>query len=94
MEMRLIDISKLSPYPIDITDLPNDKCLMVYFAEDVDNAETVLTIPEKPTNGTMVMKIFNSYYAETDNEVVKIEIGGKIVEFDLDWWFAPYKEVK
>ena len=60
---------------------------------DIENIQTVnaIIIPQGATNGTIVMKTFNSYYAETDHEVVRIEIGGKIVEFDLDWWFAPYK---
>ena len=51
---RLIDISKLSPYPIDITDLPNDECLIAYLADDVDTAPIVLEIPNNPTNGDMI----------------------------------------
>jgi len=35
-----IDRSELSITPIDITDLPTDKCLMVYLAEDVDSLPT------------------------------------------------------
>lgn len=30
-----IDRTELAVAPIDITDLPRDKCLMVYLAEDV-----------------------------------------------------------
>lgn len=43
---ELIDRSKLSICPIDITDLPLDKCLMVYLADDVDNAEVIIE-PDK-----------------------------------------------
>lgn len=43
---ELIDRSKLSICPIDITDLPQDKCLMVYLADDVDNAEVIIE-PDK-----------------------------------------------
>lgn len=35
-----IDRAELSVTPIDITDLPADKCLMVYLAEDVDSLPT------------------------------------------------------
>lgn len=35
-----IDRAELSVTPIDITDLPTDKCLMVYLAEDVDSLPT------------------------------------------------------
>ena len=35
-----INRAELSVTPIDITDLPTDKCLMVYLAEDVDSLPT------------------------------------------------------
>lgn len=35
-----IDRTELAVTPIDITDLPRDKCLMVYLAEDVDSLPT------------------------------------------------------
>lgn len=38
----LIDKSKLEVCPIDITDLPTDRCLMVYLADDVDNAKVII----------------------------------------------------
>ena len=38
----LIDRSKLDVTPIDITDLPIDRCLLVYMAEDVDNAPALV----------------------------------------------------
>lgn len=47
---ELIDRSKLSICPIDITDLPQDKCLMVYLADDVDNAEVIIE-PDKESEG-------------------------------------------
>ena len=78
---RLIDISELSPYPIDITDLPGDKCLIAYLADDVDNAPTVLTIPDNPTNGNMVKTVFDDY-------------GYNLIKERLEhfkWWNAPYK---
>lgn len=39
---RLIDADALEVCPIDITDLPKDKCLMVFLAEDVNNAPTII----------------------------------------------------
>lgn len=38
----LIDRSKLKVCSIDITDLPTDKGLMVYYAEDVDKAPAII----------------------------------------------------
>ena len=38
----LIDRSKLEVCSIDITDLPKDKGLMVYYAEDVDEAPAII----------------------------------------------------
>ena len=38
----LIDRKKLGIAPIDSTDLPLDRCLMVYLAEDVDGAPAII----------------------------------------------------
>jgi len=38
----LIDRDYLAVTPIDATDLPTDKCLMVYCAEEVDDAPVIL----------------------------------------------------
>lgn len=38
----LIDRKELEVVPIDITDLPKDRCLMVYLAEDVDGAKAII----------------------------------------------------
>lgn len=46
----LIDRSKLDVTPIDITDLPTDRCLLVYMAEDVDNAPA-LVCADKESEG-------------------------------------------
>ena len=45
MHGDLIDRDRLVVTPIDATDLPADKCLMVYCAEDVEDAPVVI-----PTN--------------------------------------------
>lgn len=37
-QARIIDMDKLAITPIDITDLPHDKCLMVYYPEDLDDS--------------------------------------------------------
>lgn len=46
----LIDRSKLDVTPIDITDLPIDRCLLVYMAEDVDE-EPALVSADKESEG-------------------------------------------
>lgn len=38
----LIDRKDLFVTPIDVTDLPTDKCLMVYYAEDIEDAPTII----------------------------------------------------
>lgn len=43
--MRLINADDLPIASIDITDLPVDRGLLVYYAEDVDNAPTINAIP-------------------------------------------------
>lgn len=45
-----IDRAELSVTPIDITDLPTDKCLMVYLAEDVDSLPTADVIERSKVN--------------------------------------------
>jgi len=47
---ELVDRSKLSICPIDITDLPRDKCLMVYLADDVDNAKVIIEADKESKN--------------------------------------------
>lgn len=37
-QARIIDMDKLAITPIDITDLPHDRCLMVYYPEDLEDA--------------------------------------------------------
>lgn len=38
----LIDRKDLSVTPIDVTDLLTDKCLMVYYAEDIEGAPVLI----------------------------------------------------
>ncbi len=45
-----IDREELSVTPIDITDLPTDKCLMVYLAEDVDSLPTADVVERSKIN--------------------------------------------
>lgn len=45
-QARVIDMNKLAITPIDITDLPYDKCLMVYYPEDLDEATILLEARE------------------------------------------------
>lgn len=45
-----IDRTELAVTPIDITDLPTDKCIMVYLAEDVDSLPTADVIERSKIN--------------------------------------------
>lgn len=80
---RLIDANNLPITPIDITDLPKDKCLMVYYEEDVNNAETVLTLPDNPTNGDVCRANFDTM---TCNYILST--------MGINWWNAPYKRME
>lgn len=46
----LIDRKKLGVTPIDSTDLPSDRCLMVYLTEDVDGALPIIEADKEANN--------------------------------------------
>ena len=90
---RLINANDLEVMPIDITDLPYDKCLMVYYAEDVDNAPTVLEIPDNPTNGDIIKAMFPQAKIYQSGGYTNCNFkGGTFLEDKRsEWWNAPYK---
>ena len=84
--MRLIDTDKLSVTPIDVTDLPKDRCLMCYLEDDVKQAPTVnaIVIPDGATNGDVIELIAKRKpFIDT--------FGAPYLVFRKDWWNSPYK---
>lgn len=62
--------------------------------EQIDSAETVLTIPEQPTNGSVLQAMFPKWKITVLKDRVQVisEDFSFRNEYSLDWWNAPYKE--
>jgi len=98
--MRLIDADELVVESIDITDLPTDHGLMVYRAEEVDDAPTVnaVVIPDNATNLDVFTKIFKGTPDLDTCPVFCISKDDVQCECDVntckcgDWWNIPYKK--
>ncbi len=89
MEKRLIDANKTIKDGID-------KGFCDWY-DEIKYAETVLTIPDNPTNGDMIKALFPG--AKIDANVYTYVIEVKLpyhtkhdtgLLFDKDWWNAPY----
>lgn len=92
MEQRLIDAN----------DLINNAMAKTFGLRicDIDDAQTILTIPDNPTNGDMIKAMFpyieikdncDMYYS-VNIENLSIDKGLNTVGFRKDWWNAPYKD--
>ena len=70
---RLINADKLVITPIDVTDLPQDRCLRVVLWDDVENAETVDAIPiefiNKILESVRSLKITSKDIKEIENSI-------------------------
>ena len=82
MDKRLIDANELDD-SLGISDRD------IEFHHMLEEAETVLTIPENPTNGDMIKALF------PDISITEIGGGATIVvandyRFNSTWWNAPY----
>ena len=101
MEQRLIDANEL-----ELDDAYSDweEEYTAYSDKQIKHAPTVLTIPKNPTNGDMIKAMFPQYIYEnitykvclSENEwkpsrkVIRMN-GEHSVDFDIDWWKAPYE---
>lgn len=56
----------------------------------LDMQETVLSIPENPTNGDMIVSLYPNLRYVIQNGRVVTTIG-VATSFDLDWWNAPWE---
>lgn len=89
MEQRLIDAN----------DLINNAMAKTFGLRicDIDDAQTILTIPDNPTNGDMIKAIFPDTEIEGNGgegaiQSIAVNIGYGTSYFALDWWNAPYKK--
>lgn len=61
----------------------------IYAKEYIREAQTVLTIPESPTNGDILIALYPNLKYTIQNGRVIMTIG-IAASFDLDWWNASY----
>lgn len=98
---RLIDANKIEYENIYVypTDNANYKECVGKSAK-IREAETVLTIPDNPTNGDMIKTLFpNSEKHNGENGIYLFILksyegnlkSGFTLWFPEDWWNAPYK---
>lgn len=85
MEQRLIDANKLI----------NNARAKTFGLRicDIDNAQTILAIPDNPTNGDMIKAMFPNIemWGESKN-TLNYSLGGMIHRVLKSWWNAPYKK--
>lgn len=57
-----------------------------------EDAPTVLTIPDNPTNGDIIKALFpnKQFVSICSNRIYDFTTDNKI-DCDLEWWNAPYK---
>ena len=98
MEQRLVDINKVKEVTLE------DSITFITYIPDngVDcyiNADTVLTLPEHPTNGDMIKALFPEGRVKHepsithDKMVFSFPDGtyfGAECRFNTKWWNAPY----
>ena len=56
--------------------------------------QIVIDIPDNPTNGDMFLKTFsNSKIVSVSNIMITVFVSNMYfsIDFDKDWWNAPYK---
>ena len=78
-----IDREELSVTPIDITDLPTDKCLMVYLAEDVDSLPTADVIERAQYN--RVLELIAYLCEEHDKRVTEYNNLRSKIDKSIEW---------
>lgn len=100
MEQRLIDANEIySKAQNSASDTDTEKDMKALFRYLLRNANTVLTIPDNPTNGDMIKALFPYFeiYDNADNEEYPyVEVVVSKTDstcYRKSWWNAPYKEV-
>lgn len=95
---RLIDANDL----LTVTDIRADGTEFTYVSYlNIEEAPTVLTIPNNPTNGDMIESLLSikdkweGLYIPTSKKQVYIKHEGSedVISFDAEWWNAPFKSI-
>ena len=101
MDQRLIDANKLNKkkkYQFQTEKGISPKTEWFIKAEDLFDAETVLTLPKNPTNGDMIKAMFPNAEIFRREEYgyqyvfVTIQDMGNSWKIRGEWWDAPYGE--
>ena len=96
--MRLINTDLLEIETQSLEDVGQGE-IQFYSVEQIDNAPTVLTIPDNPTNGQMLMALFPDIEIITTlvdplgNEHILICLNHIDIQMSLEWWNSPYKAI-
>ena len=80
--MRLIDADELDITTIETDDYSGNEILDVILKEDIDDASTILELPNNPSNGDVIKALFPNKASFN---------GGDGCYFNRDWWNAPYE---
>lgn len=92
MEQRLIDANDINVEDTiggrnEFADCIRDSVECV-----LNNAPTVFTIPENPTNGDMIKAVFPNAMVYNAGIAMDVEfLEDEEHWFNKDWWNAPYK---
>ena len=92
MEQRLVDINKVKEVTLE------DSITFISYTPDngVDcyiEADTVLTLPENPTNGDMIKAMFPEVKMWGESEqTLDYSLGGMVHRVTKSWWNAPYRK--
>ena len=92
---RLIDETLLQE---TLAKIPMEQRTFRKAVETAEEATTVLTLPDNPTNGDMIKSIFNPYCIHEDKYYVYVYLtetewnsGVYFNRFRKNWWNSPYK---
>ncbi len=84
---RLVDANNLEQKALSTDD--------GFMLSEIEDAETVMTIPDQPTNGDIQKAILTDFAFEDLGDTV---IGKRFnpychLQFSKEWWDAPYKQM-
>lgn len=79
---RLVDANKLLNYKTDHEMISTH---IIY------NAPTVLTIPEQPTNGQMLLVLYPELEVRDFGSFIEAHSPNVEMKVSKSWWNAPYK---
>ena len=84
---RLIDANDL----LTVTDIRADGTEFTYVSYlNIEEAPTVLTIPDNPTNGDVIKALFSDVHYVLASQGTPRVVTNLGASFDLDWWNASY----